>query len=143
MHEFQVSARFEGGVDGRGHLSGDALDTPFSAATGLGGPGEGTNPDELLIAAAASCYLITLGAILRRRELPVRRVALTTSGGISIEGGLRFERIVHEPVLELDPSATAGDREAAVRAAHDAEKACMVSAALRGNLELGVRPTIR
>lgn len=32
----------------------------------LGGQGEGTNPDELLVSAASSCYIISLAATLEK-----------------------------------------------------------------------------
>lgn len=61
----------------------------------MGGPGVGTNPDELLIGAAATCYLITLDAMIERKNLPVEELSL-------------------------------------------AEKNCMISNALRGNVRLEV-----
>ena len=67
-----------------GSVSGasGALHAPTSTQAELGGPGEGTNPEELLAAAHANCFTSTLTALARSRELPLDRVEtdVTTSG---------------------------------------------------------------
>ena len=35
----------------------------------MDGPGIGTNPDEMLLGAAATCYMITLAAMLERSQI--------------------------------------------------------------------------
>ncbi len=35
----------------------------------MDGPGVGTNPDEMLLGAAATCYIITLAAMLERSNI--------------------------------------------------------------------------
>ncbi len=142
-HSFQIRAAFGGGVDGRGRLSAAQLETEFSAAKELGGLGIGTNPDELLVAAVSSCYLITLSAIAARRGVPIERVELESEGTVSTHQGLRFDRIVHRPSIVLAPEATSEQKEAALEIAQRAEGACMISAALRGNVEVVVEARVR
>ncbi|MCL6452293.1 MAG: OsmC family protein [Alicyclobacillus sp.] len=102
-------------------------------------PVDCTSPEELLTAAAASCYLLTLRTLFEHRSLPVQRIELTTEARVEVDGGLRMDAIVHRPVIVLEEPAD----EARVRllAAH-AEHACMVSSALRGNVVVTVEPTV-
>lgn len=98
-----------------------------------------TSPEELLLSAAAGCYLITLKTLLENRQIPVVSIELTSEALIHNDGGLRFDSIVHRPTLICEQLVD----EAKLRklAAH-AEHACMVSCALRGNVAMSVEPTI-
>ncbi|MDI3257698.1 MAG: OsmC family protein [Kyrpidia sp.] len=141
-HRFVLSARWRGGRNGKGEIAVGNLRSAVSAPAQLDGPGEGTNPEEMLTGAAATCYLITLAAVLERRELPVADLALTTEGVVNTEGGLRFEKIIHRPLIGLRAGATAEQVEGARQAAHRAEQACMISRAVRGNVEVLVEPEV-
>ncbi|NLK09968.1 MAG: peroxiredoxin, partial [Staphylococcus equorum] len=66
QHEFKVNTQWSGGREAVGQLNGDVLDEQISIPSGLGGNGTGTNPDELLVSAASSCYIISLAAVLER-----------------------------------------------------------------------------
>lgn len=137
-----LSTRFSGGLGGTGDVSGPHLTSRFSAAPELGGPGEGTDPEELLFAAASTCLLITLGAMLARRELPVEEIELETHGEVEREPSLKITRIEHRPRLRMAADATEVQRENALEMARRAEMACMVTAALRGNVTVTVDPSI-
>jgi peroxiredoxin-like protein len=129
---------------GSGLLRTDGLDVQASIPKEMGGPGIGTNPDELLLAAAANCYLITLASIMENRKLDVRSLELGSEGTVIRDGGrLAYKRIVHKPVITLAEGAGPEQRELAEQCAHRAEKACMISQALRGNVDLAVEPEIR
>ncbi|MCK9910258.1 OsmC family protein, partial [Microbacteriaceae bacterium K1510] len=88
------------------------------------------------------CYLITLAAVLEKRQSAVQSLTLQSEGIVTREGGnLTFSRIVHRPTIVL----VHGDEKAvetATQAAHRAEQACMVSKALKGNVEIIVEPTV-
>lgn len=141
-HRFVLSARWQGGRNGEGEIAVGQLRTAVSAPAELDGPGVGTNPEEMLTGAAATCYLITLAAVLERRELPVTGISLVTEGVVNTEGGLRFERILHRPRIGLRAGATAEQVERARQAAERAEQACMISRAVRGNVEVLVEPEV-
>ncbi len=49
------------------NVQGDILSEYFLYCS-LGGVGIGTNPDELLVSAASSCYIISLAATLERAK---------------------------------------------------------------------------
>jgi peroxiredoxin-like protein len=141
-HRFTVCLDYEGGVKGDGGLTGAGLTSRFSVPESLGGSGVGTNPEELLLSAAASCYAITLSAIVARRGLGMARLDVETLGFVDANDGLRFARIVHRPAMTAQPGATPEQRASLLEVARIAERACMVSSALRGNVEVEVEPTV-
>ncbi len=142
-HRFRLEAVWHGGRLGTGELKADGLQTVISIPGELGGPGEGTNPEELLIGSAMNCYIITLAAILEKRNFKVQSLTLQSEGILAIENGNQvFRQIIHRPTVILEE----GDEhtvEATKHAAHRAEQVCMISKALRGNVELTVEPTVQ
>src|SRR6266550_6767629 len=65
------------------------LRVPTATQTELGGPGDGTNPEELLAAAHANCFTSTLSSLARRRGVSFERIetAVTTELVWSDRGG--------------------------------------------------------
>lgn len=114
--------------------------TDISIPANLGGPGVGTNPEELLLGAAAGCYLITLCTLLTNRGVRYTHIDLQSRGFVEDDHGLRFDRIEHHPVIVVDTDAS---EEKVRQLALHAEHACMVSSALRGNVVVSVVPEVR
>jgi Predicted redox protein, regulator of disulfide bond formation len=52
-----------------GEIASGQLQTKVSIPPEMDGPGIGTNPDEMLLGAAATCYIITLAAMFERAKL--------------------------------------------------------------------------
>lgn len=142
VHDFHLKGRWNGGLNGDGHIDVGNLASDISVPESMKGPGKGTNPEELLLGAAGTCYLITLAAILQRRNLTITSLELASEGYVNAEGGLKFTKIVHRPKVTLaagaDEAAMTTAREATARA----EKACLISNAIRGNVEVLVEPSI-
>jgi organic hydroperoxide reductase OsmC/OhrA len=86
------------------------------------------SPEELLVAATASCYEITLSAIARRRELKLESAGVHGTGHVTKRDDGRFGFVAIELTvrLEVDPA----DVAAAEEAARSAERACLVAMAL-------------
>ncbi|MBA4493068.1 SACOL1771 family peroxiredoxin [Paenactinomyces guangxiensis] len=137
-HHFYMKANWSGGRGGVGTISAGHLQSHISIPEVMDGPGVGTNPDEMLIGAAGTCYLITLAAILERRQLPVLELTLETEGIVHADKKLVFEKIIHRPRLVVEDTATENQLDSIKQAAEHAEKNCMISNALRGNVELEV-----
>ncbi|QSO54409.1 OsmC family protein [Alicyclobacillus curvatus] len=100
---------------------------------------QATSPEEMLLSAAASCYLLTLRTLLSNRNISVASIELHTEARVINDGGLRFDSIVHRPTMVLERLE---DEVRLRRLAAHAEHACMVSCALRGNVTVSVEPTI-
>lgn len=141
-HHFTVEASWHGSLDGAGQLDTAGLGTSFSVPAALSGPGRGTNPEELLVAASASCYLITLRVTLTQRSLSCEMLGITSEGTFEFDRGLRLVKIEHRPWVTVPRGATASQRRAMVEAMLHAERRCMVSLAMSGNVEVHVLPQI-
>ena len=140
-HVFTVKGKWEGNRDGWGKIEAADWQTIISAPTQLDGPGTGANPEELLIAAAANCYLITFAAILSNRQIQYSFIEITSEGIVSKEGKhLKFEKIVHKPIVYVSNS----DAEENIKQlAERAEKACFISQTLKGNVDVAVEPVVK
>lgn len=68
QHDFKVKTSWQGGRNNVGNVQGDILSENISIPASLGGVGIGTNPDEMLVSAASSCYIISLAATLERAK---------------------------------------------------------------------------
>jgi organic hydroperoxide reductase OsmC/OhrA len=86
------------------------------------------SPEELLVAAAGSCYAVTLVAIAARWELPLRELRVRGTGHVEPRRDHRFGFVA----IDLDVSVeTDADAVAEVeRAAARAKDLCLVSLAL-------------
>ncbi len=63
------------------HTGGQAV--ACSAPASMGGKGEGTSPEDLLVSAVASCYTATLASLLAKGGLPVLRVEVAAAGTVA------------------------------------------------------------
>lgn len=86
------------------------------------------SPEDLLVAAAASCFTVTLVAVLEQRDLPLRDLNVTGTGHVTARDDGRFGFVAIELTATV---GTDGPSVEAVRhAAKYAERACMVTLAL-------------
>jgi peroxiredoxin-like protein len=139
VHTYTITGTWTGDRNSVGLIKTPAFEVQFSAPSNMGGPGEGTNPEELLLGAASGCYLITLSAILTKRKISFTKIDLSSEAFVEEDGGLRVDRIEHRPTIYLDKAA---DEAQVLTYAEHAEHACMVSSALRGNVEVTVIPNV-
>lgn len=140
MTEFSVSATWTGDLRGQGSLAASpGREWPIAVPQALGGTGDGTNPEELILGAAASCFLITFSAVASRQQLPVARAHVTTKGDVSTDGGLTLKSVTHHPHVELLPGATVEDRAKVDAALLRAEQFCLVSRAMKNNVAVTVQ----
>ena len=128
-----ASAVWEGGLrGGRGHfqagsgaISGDySFATRFENATG-------TNPEELIAAAHASCLSMALSAGLEAAKTPATRISTKASCTVDKVGdGFKITKMRLEVRGEVPGLDDAGFRAAAEKATDG----CAVSQALKGNV---------
>lgn len=136
-HIFKLQTSWSGGRNDSGEIQCENLKTTMSIPREMGGPGIGTNPDELLLSAAASCYIISLAAMLERSNVKAR-LSLQSDGIVQVENNIfTYKQIVHHIEIMLEePSDT--NKRIAQRLAAKAEESCMISKALKGNVEIMV-----
>lgn len=137
VHVFTAALQWPGGRNNVGELTAQRLQTKISIPPEMDGPGIGTNPDEMLLGAAATCYLITLAALLERSGLAVEQLSMVSDGFVDVTNGVfTYVKIIHKPVIKILVDATDRDKKMAFRLAEKAEKTCMISKALRGNVAI-------
>lgn len=119
--------------DGHVHSASGVLDGAYSFGTRFE-QRPGTNPEELLAAAHAACYSMALALTLGRAAY--KPLEVRTHAVCSVEpqqpSGFKITKMRLETI-----AAVPGLHDATFqRVAREAERACPVSNALRGNLEI-------
>jgi peroxiredoxin-like protein len=146
---FPVALEWAGGKRVRAHVEGKQtieIATPPEFGSGIEGV---WSPEDFLVAAAASCFAVTLIAISERSRVPLLGLAVDGVGVVGSSDGKNrdFSEIVLPVVIETDGKHV----EAARKAAERAERYCLVGNALSipVRLELTVlavepeRPSVR
>jgi organic hydroperoxide reductase OsmC/OhrA len=92
------------------------------------------SPEDLLVAAVASCYVITFEGVAAHRELTVHELSVEGVGHVTrrAEGRIGFVVIELRVRLTVDP----GSAEQAERVAHLAKQRCLIGHALDVPIEL-------
>ena len=135
-HLFPVSVKWMGGkvtcasVDGKQEL---AVATPPEFHGGVEGV---WSPEDLFVAAAATCFTVTLVSAAGRRGFPLRALGVHGTGAVTQrpDGKFGFTEIGLEVVIATDP----GYESEARAAAEAAERSCLVAV----SLDLPVRVTL-
>ncbi|MGF9695739.1 MULTISPECIES: OsmC family protein [Paenibacillus] len=142
-HPFHLKAVWNGGRNSEGTIDAGGLKSVISIPQEMGGPGTGTNPDEMLLGAASTCYLITLAAMLERSDITPNELTLESEATVDVTNNIfTYERIVHRPRIVLQADATEAEFAKADRLAHKAEESCMISRAVAGNVKIETQPVI-
>lgn len=128
-----ATATTTGGVDGRALSNDGALDVNLARPQELGGPGGGTNPEQLFAAGYAACFIGFMKVVGARDKIAVpANVTVTANVGLGPrddgEGfGLTVTLNVSLPGLD---AATAQDLVARTH------KTCPYSHAVKGNINV-------
>jgi peroxiredoxin-like protein len=142
-HRFHLKASWPGLRNDVGEIETGNLKTKVSIPSEMEGPGIGTNPDEMLLGAAATCYIITLAAMLQRSGLEKEDLTMESEGIVDVtKGVITYKKIIHRPHIVLHTDATEKNIELAQRLAKKAETSCMISRAIQGNVEIEVHAIV-
>ena len=130
------SATWQGGLrDGKGTIStesGALKDYPYGFASRFEGQ-RGSNPEELIAAAHASCFTMALSLILSEAKLTAER--MSTKAEVTLEqvdGGYTITS-VH---LTLNAKIPGADKSTFEKLANQAKAGCPVSKLLKANITL-------
>jgi peroxiredoxin-like protein len=142
-HHFHLIANWPGLRNDIGTIEAGNLVTKISIPPEMDGPGVGTNPDEMLLGAAATCYIITLAAMLERSHLEKEQLTMESEGIVDVTRGVfTYKKIIHRPKIVLKANATDKDVQLIKELADKAEHSCMISRAIQGNVEMELHVTI-
>lgn len=145
MHEYPVTVKWQGGRTGSGTVGGDRSGTSenLSVPEEFGGPGNGTNPEELLAKAVAGCYSITFGIISEARKLPLVSIVSNAVGEVEENGPqFTYKSITVRPTITLAADATDEHVTMAEQMAHKADLYCIITNAVRDKVAINIEPTI-
>lgn len=144
LHSFHLKADWPGLRNDVGDIEVGNLHTQISIPPEMDGPGIGTNPDEMLLGAAATCYIITLAAMMERSNLEKLSLTMESEGIVEVEKGvITYKRIIHKPQLVLKADASQKDLSLAQKLAEKAESSCMITRAIKGNVAIELQADIR
>ena len=125
-----------------GPLRGGSGQTTFDSSGAAGpltmvwnaraGDEQGSSPEELIAAAHATCYAMSLSGALAKAETPPERLEVSAVVTFSTDGGAHIE-LSKLSVVGVVPGI---DEQTFLDAANSAKDNCPVSKALQGNLEI-------
>jgi len=142
-HHFHLTANWPGLRNDVGTIEAGNLLTEVSIPPEMDGPGIGTNPDEMLLGAAATCYIITLAAMMERSKLDKEALTMESVGVVDVTNGvITYQKIIHKPRIVLKLDATEKDEALAWKLAEKAETSCMISRAIKGNVEIELQAKV-
>lgn len=142
-HRFYLKANWPGLRNDVGKIESGNLKTQVSIPPEMDGPGIGTNPDEMLLGAAATCYIITLAAMMERSQLEKESLTMQSEGIVDVTKGIiTYKKIIHRPHIVLKMNASNKDQLLAHKLAKKAETSCMISRAIQGNVEIQLEANV-
>jgi osmotically inducible protein OsmC len=132
---YTAEAHVTGGrAEGHGATSDGALEVDLRIPTEMGGPGGGTNPEELFAIGYAACFEGALGVVARRAKADTGDAAIDSKVSLSPDGKGGFLLGV-----QLDVSLpSVADSATAVEIVRAAHQVCPYSNATRGNIEVAL-----
>lgn len=145
LHEYPVSVVWQGGRDGSGSVTGDrsGVANSISVPPEFQGPGNGTNPEELLAASVASCYTITFGIIAQNQKLPITGIEVKAVGEVEQSGAMfTYKKITIRPRITVSADATEEQLAKVKDMSHKADNYCIITNAVRGKVEIAVEEEI-
>lgn len=142
-HYFHLQAEWPGLRNDVGTIQSGNLKTQVSIPPEMDGPGVGTNPDEMLLGAAATCYIITLAAMMERSGLEKESLTMESIGIVDVTNGvITYKKIIHKPNVILKSDATEKNFLLVKKLTEKAETSCMISRAIQGNVTVELEATI-
>lgn len=130
---YTAQATVTGGRAGHARSSDGLLEVDLRVPEPMGGPGGGTNPEQLFAAGYAACFQSALGTVGRRQKVDTDDSTVTARVSIGTIGGGAYGLAV---TLEVSiPRVDADRARALVEAAH---AVCPYSNATRGNIEVAL-----
>ena len=119
------------GRNGHVHTDDGLLDLDVRIPTELGGPGGGTNPEQLFALGYSACFHSAIKFVAARDKLDTTdsEVSATVGIGFAESGGFGI-------AAELDIVLPALDRDTAEALVERAHEVCPYSNATRGNIDV-------
>lgn len=132
---YTAKAHVTGGREhGHGTTDDGALAVDLRLPAQLGGPGGGTNPEQLFAVGYAACFEGALGVVARRRKLDVSDAGIDAAVELlpTGDGGFRLAVRLDVTLPQVE------DADAAREVVAGAHEVCPYSNATRGNIDVSL-----
>ncbi|MTT30525.1 hypothetical protein GMB86_00665 [Terrilactibacillus sp. BCM23-1] len=139
---FHAKGSWHGSWTGQGEIHTQGFHEKIAIDKSMNGLGMGTNPDELLLSALCSCYMMTLGIRLNHDNIPYENIQINSKGIVKKKDGLHFEKIELYPVLILKEKPTEQFEKDLYEMMYHAEFDCMIAKALKNNVTISINPEV-
>lgn len=138
-HRFEIDAAWSGDGAGEGRVRlGNSVSVRVAGAAVLAGGGTGANPEELLLAATAACFLNTWAIFLKKLAVPFSEPSLSAACEVGPDPAGGF-RVTGVSLRARVPSAVvAAHRPQVEKTLSLAEKYCIVSKVVRAGVPMRV-----
>jgi Ohr subfamily peroxiredoxin len=125
---YAAKAHTTGGRDGASRTDDGRLEVKLASP---GGPGGGTNPEQLFAAGWSACFLSAMKLVAGKKKMP-----LPADAAIDAEVDLGTTGGVYGLAARLNISLPGIDRQAAQTLVNEAHQVCPYSRATRGNVDV-------
>lgn len=143
LHDYPVRVEWSGGRNGKGKVAAAHAALDIAVPPEFSGPGGAASPEELLTSAITCCYTMTFGIIAENRKVPVESVQVEATGQVEQNGpSFKYTSITIRPTITLSADATDEQISLAQDMAHKADAYCIVTNAVRNNVQIIVEPKI-
>lgn len=120
------------GRNGHASTSDNAIDVELIVPKEMGGPGGGTNPEQLFATGYAACFLGALKAGAKEHGVTLEDVSVTAEVGIGPREDKGFGLAV-KLIVEFGGGVSQADAEKAVETGH---QICPYTHATKGNVDV-------
>jgi peroxiredoxin-like protein len=143
IHHFELQSQLIDQTEGNGKLFLSTGTIDYGVPPQFGGTAGKASPEELILAAISSCFSMTLGFVLEKRKIPITSLEMHAECEVD-----RIERQLHLASITLKPRITVKEDNDQIRqdikaAIERAERACVISNAVRGNVKIVVEEEVR
>jgi len=138
-HEFVQRVAWQGGREGTGNIALVGQTVPLSVPAAFKGPGNGTNPEELMLTSLGACFAMTMGLIAVRSQPAVQRIEAEVHAKVDFvtqpKRGLRFTEIRYTPHIWLAADQQRPSDEALLKLCEQAEEACFITQTVKPGVD--------
>lgn len=129
---YTARATVTGGRQGRATSEDGVLDLSLTAPKETGGPGTGTNPEQLFAVGYGACFQGALGLVAKKHDVDASQSTLDIAIGFGPEGD---SFAITADIVATIPGVDDAKAQELVEAAHEV---CPYSKATRGNVPVTV-----
>ena len=130
---YTAVATSTGGRDGKSVSSDGLLDVKLAPPKEMGGPGAGTNPEQMFAAGYSACFIGAMKAVAGKTQL-----TLPQDLAVDAEVDLGPIPNAYGIAVRMKVSLPGMDRDAAQKLIDAAHQVCPYSNATRGNIDVNI-----